>query len=100
MRAAEQGLSEGLHLARVLLNLKPEHIGEQVAARISQELPVLIKFRAAALSVAIEFGLKSDQMVEVVNHAAAAAEDVETGDAGSIGVELTNEKPMGTSNLG
>ena len=60
MRGAKQGLSEGLKLAGVLLNLRSEHIGEQVAAYVSQELPVLSQPLTGALGVAHEIGLDAE----------------------------------------
>src|SRR5271165_3582163 len=91
MRGAKQGLSEGLKLAGVLLNLWSEHIGEQVAAHIPQELPVLSQLLAAALGVAHEIGLNPKQRRKVVDKSAAATEHVETGDDRLIGVDV-NER--------
>src|SRR5208283_2274549 len=91
MRGAKQGLSEGLKLAGVLLNLRSEHIGEQVAAHVSYELPVLSQLLAAALGVAHQVGLDADHRSKVIDKTATATEDVETGEAGSIGVDV-NER--------
>src|SRR5271166_2731806 len=92
MRGAKQGLSEGLKLAGVLFNLRSEHIGEQVAAHVSHQGPVLIKLLAAALGVAFEIGLNPNQMGEVVNECTAATEDVETGDGWLIGMDVNERK--------
>ena len=81
MRSAEQCLSEGLKLAAVLLNLRSEQIGEQVAANTSYDLPVFSNLVTAALGVAHEIGLDTDQRRKVVNESTATAEYVETRDA-------------------
>src|SRR5271166_3459210 len=100
MRGAKQGLSEGLKLAGVLLNLRSEHIGEQVAAHVSQELSVLSQLLAAALGVAHEIGLYSKQRREVVDESAAATEDVEAGDDRLIGVDVNERKTYWYLELG
>src|SRR5208337_5261480 len=100
MRGAKQGLSEGLKLAGRLLNLWPEHIGEQIAAHVSQELSVLNQLLAAALGVAHEIGLYSKQRREVVNESAAATEDVETGDDRLVGVDVNERKTDGYFDFG
>src|SRR5208337_4203348 len=92
MRGAKQGLSEGLKLAGVLLNLRSEHIGEQVAAYVSQGLPVLNQLLAGALGVAHEIGLYPKQRGEVIDKTAAAAEHVKTGEGRLIGVDVHERK--------
>src|SRR6516164_5129109 len=92
MRCAKQGLAERLELAGVLLDLGPEQIGEQVAAHISDELPVLTDLYTAALGVAIEIGLNPEDRVEVVDETAAATEDVKTGDGRLVGVNVNERK--------
>src|ERR1700690_4042007 len=93
MRGAKQGLAKRLKLSRVLLDLRSEHVGEQVAAHISHELPVLIKLLAAALGVALEIGLNPKQRREVVNETAAATENVETAEAGHLRVDVNKREP-------
>src|SRR5271167_50148 len=100
MRGTKQGLSEGLKLAGVLLNLRSEHIGEQVAAYVSHELPVLIKLLACALGVAHEISLYPHQMGEVVDECAAATEHVEAGEGRLIGVDINERKTYRYFELG
>src|SRR5271165_4022022 len=92
MRGAKQGLSERLKLAGVLLNLRSEHVGEEVAAHVSHERAVLIKLLAAALGIALEIGLNPNQRGEVVDESTAATENVETGDRRLIGVNVNERK--------
>src|SRR5271163_952717 len=92
MRGAKQGFSEGLELARMLLDLGPEQIGEKVAAHISHDFPVFRNLLASALSVAHEIGLNPDQRGDIVNNSAAATEDVETGDERLIRVNVNKGK--------
>jgi hypothetical protein len=40
MGGTKQRLTERLKLARVLLNLRSEHVGEQVTAYVSQKLTI------------------------------------------------------------
>jgi hypothetical protein len=92
MRSAEQCLSEGLKLAAVLLNLRAEQIGEQVAANAPYDLPVFSNSVTAALGVAHEIGFDTDQRSEVIDKPAATAEYVETGDARDLGVDVDERK--------
>src|ERR1019366_1865739 len=86
MRGAKQTLCEGLKLAGMLLNLWSEHLGEQVATHVSQELPVMNQLLAGALGVAHEVGLDSEERSKVIDKTAATTEDVETGEGRLIGV--------------
>ena len=92
MRGAKQGLSEGLELVGVLLDLGPEHVGKQVAAHISQELAVLSKPLATALGVPHEIGLNAEDRADVVDEAAATTEYVEAGQGRLIGMNVNERK--------
>ena len=83
MCSAEQGLAEGLEFARVLLDLRAEHVGKHVALHVVRQRNSVVDelvLQSAALGVTHEICLDSDPGGDVVNETAAAAEDVEAGD--------------------
>ena len=101
MRGTKQTLSEGLKLARVLLDLRSEHIGEQVAvdlAGIAQGGQLILQ--SAALGVAVEVGLNSDPGGDVVNERAAATKDVKAGEVGLVGVNVDEREVNRNFELG
>src|SRR5580704_14264632 len=91
MRGAKKTLPERLKLAGVLFNLRSEHIGEQIATHVSQQLPVYNQSLAAALGVAHEIGLDAEERSKVIDKAAAAAEYIKTCKQRLIGVDI-NER--------
>ena len=82
MRGSEQSLAERLELARVLLDLRAEHVSEYVAVDIGRGEAVAgeLVLQPAALGLAVEIGLNADPRSHVVHKSAAATEDVEAGD--------------------
>src|SRR5664279_4562426 len=100
MRGAKQTLCEGLKLAGMLLNLWSEHVGEQIATHVSQELPVLNQLLAGALGVAHEIGLDAEERRKVIDKTPAATEDVETGEERLIGVDVDERETHRDFELG
>src|ERR1035441_6815974 len=101
MCRTKQSLSEGLQFARVLLDLGAEHVSEDIAiglACIAQSGQLVLQ--AAALGVAGEIGLNADPRGHVIHKAAAATEDVETGELADAGVNVDKRKAHRNFELG
>src|SRR5580704_3182107 len=88
MRGAKKTLPERLKLAGVLFNLRSEHIGEQIATHVSQQLPVYNQSLAGTLGVAHEIGLDAEERSKVIDKTAAPTEYVKTGEQRLIGVDV------------
>ena len=102
MGRSEQGLSEGLEHAGVLLELRSEHVGERVTVHVARHQAILLQLvpKAAALGVAKEIGLDTNQGVDVVHEAAAATEHIEAGDGSQVGVDVNERETYWDFKLG
>src|SRR5215469_11545605 len=95
VRRTEQGLSERLELARVLLDLRAKHVGEHVALHVVGEWNIVVDqliLQPAPLGVAHEVGLDANPRSDVVNESAAATKNVEAGDLAKVRVNIHERK--------
>src|SRR5271165_850053 len=74
----------------MLLDLRAEHIGHEVCAELTCRIAVMFECvpHAGALGVELEIGFDSYQRREVPDTSKAAAENIETGDLGKVGVNI------------
>ena len=93
--SAEGRFHKRLHLSGVFLKLRPEHVGEDVTAELTDGVAIMDQriLNAAALGVALEVSFDANHWRELVDETAAAAEDVEAGDGGDVGMHVDEGEP-------